>query len=231
MCNEDGETIRVLLANSRAMVRSGLREIFERSGNIEVIGEASDGEQALDMIRELGPDVAVVDVQMHSICGIEVAREVHDNCWPVGILFLTSYDEDPNVTSILKTAGKGFVLQTASPDDIVNAVWEVYTGKANLNLSLLPMVMAQVSRLEICPTIVALSESEVEILNLVARGLNNRTISERLELNNYTVQWHLIRIFDKLQANNRTEAITRALSMGVLRGNVPGSSDYIVYQN
>jgi DNA-binding NarL/FixJ family response regulator len=231
MCNEDGETIRVLLANSRTIIRSGLREVLERDGNIEVIGEASDGQQALEMIRELGPDVAVVDVQMRCICGIEVAREVHDNCWPVGILFLTSYDEDPNVTSILKTGGNGFVLQTASPDDIVDAVWDVYTGKSNLNLSVLPKVMAQVSRLDICPPIVALSDSEVEILSLVAKGLNNRTISERLELNNYTVQWHLIRIFDKLQANNRTEAIARALSMGVLRGNTPGSSDYIVYQN
>lgn len=229
--NEESAPIRVLLANSRAIVRSGLREILERSGEIEVIAEASDGEQTLDLIRELGPDVAVVDVQMHSICGIEVAREIHHNCWPVGILFLTSYDDDPNFSAILKTGGNGFVLQTASPDDIVSAVWDVYTGRANLNMSMLPRVMAQVSRLEVCPPVVALSESEVEILNLVAKGLNNRAISERLELNNYTVQWHLIRIFDKLQANNRTEAITRALSMGVLRGNVPGSPDYIVYQN
>ncbi|HVP21338.1 MAG TPA: response regulator transcription factor [Anaerolineaceae bacterium] len=231
MNNEDVQPIRVLLANSRMMVRAGLREVLEHSGEIEVIAEASDGEQALELIRELGPDVAVVDVQMRSICGIEVAREIHDNCWPVGVLFLTSYDEDPNITSILKTGGNGFVLQTASPDDIVSAVWDVYTGKSNLNLGMLPKVMAQVSRMEICPPIAALSDDEVEILNLVARGLNNRVISERLELNNYTVQWHLIRIFDKLQANNRTEAITRALAMGVLRGNVPGSPDYIVYQN
>jgi DNA-binding NarL/FixJ family response regulator len=228
---EEVHPIRVLLANSRTIIRSGLREVLERSGEIEVIAEASDGQQALDLIRELGPDVAVVDFQMHSICGIEVAREVHDNCWPVGILFLTSYDDDPNITAILKTGGNGFILQTASPDDIVSAVWDVYTGKSNLNLGILPKVMAQVSRLEICPPLVALSDSEVEILSLVARGLSNRTISERLELNNYTVQWHLIRIFDKLQANNRTEAITRALSLGVLRGNMAGSADYIVYQN
>ncbi len=229
--NEGTETIRVLLANDNAVIRAGVREVLERTGDFEVIAEAGDGGEALKLIRELEPDVAVVDVQMHHVYGIEVVREVQYNSWPVGVVILTSYDDDPNIGALLKFGGSGFGLQTASPDDIVDAVWDAYHGRSAVDATVLTHVMAQVSRLDICPEITPLTESEVEILSLVGKGLTNHAIGVRLGINDYTVQWHLIRIFDKLQANNRTEAITRALSMGVLQGTMPGSSEYVVYQN
>ncbi len=229
--SEAAETIRVLLANDNAVIRNGVREVLERTGDFEVIAEAGDGGEALKLIRELEPDVAVVDVQMHHVYGIEVVREVQYNSWPVGVVILTSYDDDPNIAALLKAGGIGFALQTASPDDIVDAVWEAYNGRSAVNESILTQVMAQVSRLDICPEITPLTDSEMEILSLVGKGMTNHAIGQRLGINDYTVQWHLIRIFDKLQANNRTEAITRALSIGVLQGTMPGSSDYVVYQN
>ena len=134
------------------------------SGDFEIIAEAGDGREALKLIRELGPDVAVVDVQMHHIYGIEVLREVQYNSWPVAVVILTSYDDDPNIGSLLKAGGNGFALQTASPDDIVDAVWDAYHGKTTLDPSVLPHVMAQVSRMDICPEITPLTEAEVERL-------------------------------------------------------------------
>ncbi len=229
--SEAAETIRVLLANDNAVIRSGVREVLERTGDFEVIAEAGDGGEALKLIRDLEPDVAVVDVQMHHVYGIEVVREVQFNSWPVGVVILTSYDDDPNIAALLKAGGNGFALQTASPDDIVDAVWEAYNGRSAVNEAILTQIMGQVSRLDICPEITPLTDNEVEILSLVGKGLTNHTIGQRLGINDYTVQWHLIRIFDKLQANNRTEAIARALSMGVLQGTMPGSSEYVVYQN
>ncbi len=229
--SEGTETIRVLLANDNAVIRTGVREVLERTGDFEIIAEAGDGGEALKLIRELEPDVAVVDVQMHHVYGIEVVREVQYNSWPVGVVILTSYDDDPNIASLLKNGDNGFALQTASPDDIIDAVWEAYNGRSAVNAADLTQVMAQVSRLDICPEITPLTDSEMEILSLVGRGMTNHAIGQRLGINDYTVQWHLIRIFDKLQANNRTEAVTRALSMGVLQGTMPGSSEYVVYQN
>jgi DNA-binding NarL/FixJ family response regulator len=223
--------IRVLLANDRAVVRTAVRQVLERSGEVEVIAEAGDGEETLDLIRELEPDVAIIDVQMHRLFGTEVVREVQFNSWPVGVLILTTADEDPAMISILKSSPHGMALQMANPDDIVDAVCEVYAGKTLLNTAILPKVIAQVSRLDICPEIAPLNETEFEVLRMVARGMTNQTIGARLELSNYTVQWHLIRIFDKLQANNRTEAVTRALSMGVLQGTLIGTSEYVVFQN
>ncbi len=229
--NEGTETIRVLLANDNAVIRAGVREVLERTGDFEVIAEAGDGGEALKLIRELEPDVAVVDVQMHRVYGIEVVREVQYNSWPVAVVVLTSYDDDPNISALLKSGNNGFVLQTASPEDIVDAIWDAYHGKTEVDASALSHVMAQVSRMDICPEITPLTEAEVEILSLVGRGMTNHAIGTRLGINDYTVQWHLIRIFDKLQANNRTEAVTRALSMGVLQGTMPGSSEYVVFQN
>ena len=228
---EETQKIRGLLANDLAVVRYDIRQVLERSGEIEVIAEAGDGEETLALIREIEPDVAVLDIQMHRVCGAEVVRQVQDNCWPVGLLILTSYDEDPSMISILKSGANGVALQTASPENIIDAVKQVYEGRAVLNSSALPRVVAQVSRLDICPEITPLTDIEVEILSLVARGLTNRAIGARLELSNYTVQWHLIRIFDKLQAYNRTEAVIRALTMGVLQGTLSGTSEYVVFQN
>ena len=175
--------------------------------------------------------MAVIDLMLHQVFGSEVVREVQYNCWPVGLLIFTSYDEDPSIISILKTGTNGTALMTASPDDMIDAVRQAYDGKTGLILSALPRVLAQISRLDICPELTPLTASEVEIVGMLARGMTNREIGSRLELSNYTVQWQLIQIFDKLQVDNRTEAVTRALSMGVLQGTQPGTPEYVVFQN
>jgi DNA-binding NarL/FixJ family response regulator len=229
--SEGPKKISVLVANDRSIVRAGIRQALERSGEIEVIAEARDGEETLSLIRELTPDVAIIDLMLHQVFGSEVVREVQYNCWPVGLLIFTAYDEDPSFITILKTGPNGIALMTASPDDMIDAVRQAYDGKAALNISALPRVLAQVTRLDICPDLTPLTDHEIEIVGMLARGMTNQEIGGRMELSNYTVQWHLIQIFDKLQVGNRTEAVTRAISMGLLQGTQPGTVEYVVFQN
>ena len=114
--------IRVVLADDHAVVRAGIRQFLEQAGDIDVIAEASDGAMAIEMIGRMAPDVAILDIQMPKATGIEVSREIRAHRWPIGVLILTSYDDDPYISAVLKTGANGYVLKTASPDEIINAV-------------------------------------------------------------------------------------------------------------
>jgi DNA-binding NarL/FixJ family response regulator len=210
-------TIRVLLADDHAVVRAGIRQFLERAGDIQVIGEASDGEMAVEMIERMAPDVAVLDIQMPKATGIEVSREIRAHRWPIGVLILTSYDDDPYISAVLKTGANGYVLKTASPDEIIHAVRDVYQGKSVLDAEILPKVMAQIANPNPAPLYEPLTDREIEILSLVARGLTNKVVGIKLKISDRTVQGHIARIFEKLQATSRTEAVMRGVSLGLIQ--------------
>src|SRR5512137_869525 len=126
-------SIRVILADDHAVVRKGIREFLTEPGNIEVIAEASDGDEAIALIDQLRPDVAVLDIQMPKRSGIEVCRHVRAQHWPIGILILTAYDDDPYVLAVLQAGANGYVLKTASPNELIQAVRDVYAGKSALD--------------------------------------------------------------------------------------------------
>jgi DNA-binding NarL/FixJ family response regulator len=216
-----GPKIRVILADDHAVVRSGIRLYLEKAGDIEVVGEASDGEMAIAIIDQLNPDVAVLDIQMPKATGIEVARRVRSLRKPVGLLILTSYDDDPYVSAVLKTGANGYVLKTASPDEIIHAVREVYQGKSVLDATILPKVMARIAQPAEETPVEPLSEREIEILSFVAKGLTNKAIGSQLNISDRTVQGHIARIFEKLQASSRTEAVMRGISLGLIHS--PGN--------
>ena len=216
--NEDKElTIRVLLADDHAVVRAGIRQFLERAGDIQVIGEVSDGEQAIEMIERMAPDVAVLDIQMPKATGIEVSRRIRANRWPIGVLILTSYDDAPYISAVLKTGANGYVLKTASPDEIIHAVRDVYRGKSVLDAEILPKVMAQIANPNPAPVYEPLTDREIEILSLVAEGLTNKVVGIKLKISDRTVQGHIARIFEKLQAASRTEAVMRGVSLGLIQ--------------
>lgn len=216
--NEEKElTIRVLLADDHAVVRAGIRQFLERAGDIQVIGEVSDGEQAIEMIERMAPEVAVLDIQMPKATGIEVSRVIRAHRWPIGVLILTSYDDDPYISAVLKTGANGYVLKTASPDEIIHAVRDVYQGKSVLDAEILPKVMAQIANPNPAPLYEPLTDREIEILSLVARGLTNKVVGIKLKISDRTVQGHIARIFEKLQATSRTEAVMRGVSLGLIQ--------------
>lgn len=208
--------IRVILADDHAVVRAGIRQFLEQAEDIQVIFEASDGEMALESMGRLSPDVAVLDIQMPKATGIEVSREIRARRWPIGVLILTSYDDDPYISAVLRTGANGYVLKTASPDEIINAVRDVYQGKSVLDATILPKVIAQIAHPVHDPVFEPLSDREIEILELVAKGLTNKVIGINLKISDRTVQGHIAHIFEKVQVSSRTEAVMRGMTLGLI---------------
>ena len=208
--------IRVLLADDHAVVRAGIRQFMERAGDIEVVAEAGDGEAAQTLIEQHRPDVAVLDIQMPRASGIEVTRWVRANVPTTGVLILTAYDDDPYIMAVLQAGANGYVLKTATPGDIIQAVHDVYAGKSVLDAAIAQKLMSQVAgRGEFLP-VEPLTDREMEVLKLTGKGYTNKAIGVQLGISDRTVQGHLARVFDKLQATSRTEAVMRAVSLGWL---------------
>ncbi len=210
--------IRVLLADDHAVVRAGIRQFLEHSGDIEVVAEANDGVEAQALIEQHRPDVAVLDIQMPKASGIEVTRWVRSQYREVGVLVLTAYEDDPYVLAVLQAGANGYVLKTASPAEIIQAVHDVDAGKSALDPAITQKVMEHMfgQKSAAAQAIEPLTERELEVLTLAGKGYTNKAIGAQLGISDRTVQGHLARIFNKLQAESRTEAVMRAVSMGWL---------------
>jgi DNA-binding NarL/FixJ family response regulator len=208
--------IRVILADDHPVVRAGIRDIMESAGDIEIVAEANDGNEAIRVIDEFSPDVAVLDIQMPEQSGIEVTRWVRANTRTTGVLILTAYDDDPYILAVLQAGANGYVLKTADAADIVQAVRAVNEGKSALDPEIARKVMAQVSGNRITDPVEKLTNRELEVLSLAAQGYTNKAIGVQLGISDRTVQGHLAKTFNKLQAASRTEAAMRAVSLGWL---------------
>ncbi len=216
MADDPTQPIRVILADDHQVVRRGIKGFLEEGG-IEVLAEAENGEQAVRLIQEHEPDVAVVDIQMPDFSGIEVARRVRQAGSSAGLLILTAFDDDPYILAAIEAGVNGYVLKTADAEEIVQAVHDVHAGQSVLDRALVGKVMHAVaagpSR---AATFEVLSERELEVLQEAARGLTNKAIAVRLGISDRTVQGHLRSVFDKLQVINRTEAVVKAAQLGLV---------------
>lgn len=219
------EPIRVLLADDHAVVRAGIRQFLEHAEDIVVVGEADDGEAAKALIQDDPPDVAVLDIQMPKASGIEVTRWIRAHFRQVGVLVLTAFDDDPYVLAVLQAGANGYVLKTASPMDIIQAVRDVDAGKSALDPAITQKVMAQIVGHPETPPVEQLTERELEVLALVGKGFTNKAIGVQLGISDRTVQGHLARIFNKLNASSRTEAVMRAVSFGWLPSDLGEAQD------
>jgi DNA-binding NarL/FixJ family response regulator len=208
--------IRVLLADDHAVVRAGIRQFLESTDDITVIAEADDGQEAKDLIEEHQPDVAVLDIQMPKASGIDVTRWVRGNHREVGVLILTAYDDDPYVMAVLQAGANGYVLKTASPQEIIQAVRDVHAGNSALDAEIVQKIVTRVSSGFQEQAVEKLTRRELEILALVGKGYTNKAIGVQLDISDRTVQGHLAHIFSKLQSASRTEAVMRAVSLGWL---------------
>ena len=208
--------IRVLLADDHAVVRAGIRQFLESTDDITVIAEVDDGQEAKDLIEEHQPDVAVLDIQMPKASGIDVTRWVRGNHREVGVLILTAYDDDPYVIAVLQAGANGYVLKTASPQEIIQAVRDVHAGNSALDAEIVKKMVAQVSSGFQEQAVEKLTRRELEVLALVGKGYTNKAIGVQLDISDRTVQGHLAHIFSKLQSASRTEAVMRAVSLGWL---------------
>ena len=210
------DPIRVVLADDHAVVRKGIREFLTEPGDIEVVAEAADGAEAIALLEQEQPDVAVLDIQMPKRSGIDVCRHVRAQRWPIGILILTAYDDDPYVLAVLQAGANGYVLKTADADDIIQAVRDVHEGKSALDPVIARKLMAQLAGRAENKPIESLTPRETDVLKLAARGYTNKAIGAQLHLSDRTVQGHLANIYGKLHVATRTEAVMRAVSLGWL---------------
>ncbi|MES0361877.1 MAG: response regulator transcription factor [Anaerolineales bacterium] len=208
--------IRVLLADDHAVVRAGIRQFLEQANDIEVVAEADDGQEAMELIEEHQPDVAVLDIQMPKASGIEVTRWVREHHREVSVLILTAFDDDPYVMAVLQAGANGYVLKTASPKEIIRAVRDVNAGNSALDAEIVQKIVSQVSLGIHEQPVEKLTERELEVLGFVAKGYTNKAIGVQLGISDRTVQGHLAHIFSKLQSGSRTEAVMRAVSLGWL---------------
>lgn len=217
------ERIRVVIVEDHALVREGTRQILQRHRDIEVIGEASDGEEAIDLIRRLRPDIAIVDIALPRKNGIDVTREIRGSGLPTRILILSAYDDDEYIFALLEAGAAGYVLKNVRAKELADAVRLVQDGEAVFHPAITKKVLARLAGSQPArpapaqPTEAVVTERERQVLMLAARGLSNKAIARELKLSVRTVQAHLNHIFNRLGVSSRTEAAVFGLSHGWFR--------------
>ena len=224
MKSQSESVIRILLADDHSVVRAGIRQILEQNHDLQVIAEASNGREACQLLEQNTPDVAVLDIQMPLMSGIEVTRWIRSNRLSIGVLVLTTYDDEPYVKAVLQAGANGYILKTAEPQEIVQAVRDVFHGKSVLDATLAQKLIARLAGKEDKALVDPLTDRELQVLTLTGKGFTNKAIGVKLGISNRTVQNHLATIFQKLNAENRTEAVMRAVSLGLISTNIADNS-------
>lgn len=210
--------IKILIADDHAVVREGTRRILEQDQRLEVVAEAGDGEEAIRLATNLKPDVAIIDIAMPNIDGIEATRQIKALCPDTTVLILTAYDDDQFIFSLLEAGAAGYLLKSVRGRELIDAVRSVHAGESVLHPAIARKVLNRFVPSSDKPikeeSLDVLSQREMEVLKLAARGLSNQDIAEELCLSMRTIQGHLGHIFSKLQVSSRTEAVIRALKEG-----------------
>lgn len=211
------KAIRVVLADDHAVVRKGIREFLEEEGDVQVVAEATTGAEAVALTMEHRPDVTVLDIQMPEMSGVQAARQIKAQSPDVQVLVLTAYDDDPYIFAMLQAGASGYVLKNAPSAELVQAVRAVARGESALDPAVTAKVMAQLATGRPSgaqAAVEGLTEREVDVLRLAARGHTNRAIGHELGISDRTVQGHLANIFGKLGVSTRTEAVLLAMKQG-----------------
>jgi DNA-binding NarL/FixJ family response regulator len=219
--------IKVLIADDQALVRTGFRMILDAEADIEVTGEAADGLEAIAAAKSARPDVILMDVRMPNMNGIEATRQLvdKDDVEPIRILILTTFDLDEYVYDALRAGASGFLLKDAPPEELVHAVRVVERGDALIAPSITKRLIEEISQRPAqqgAPpeTLETLTQRELEVLQLMARGLSNHEIAQELFVSDTTVKTHVGRVLMKLGLRDRVQAVVLAYESGVVRPGV-----------
>ena len=214
--------ISVLLADDHVVVRAGTRQLLERNPDITIIGEASTGQEAVQLANELGPDVVVMDIRMPGMSGVDATRAIKEAHPDMSVLVLTAHDDDEYVFALLQAGANGYLLKTAEADELVKAIRTVIRGELALAPMVAGKVVSQFTSGKGLPDVLSsikndydgLTDREMDILRLVGKGLTNKEIGRNLYISDRTVQAHLSNIFSKLNVSSRTEAVMHAVRKG-----------------
>lgn len=212
--------IKVLLADDHAVVRRGLATLLESEMDIEVVGEASDGKEAVELTREIEPDVVVMDISMPELNGLEASRRIKDEMPEVRILALTVHSDDENIFRILRAGASGYLLKKAAPDELISAVRSLYRGEAHLGSSISESVIEalrdKVSLTDSESRYHELTDREGEILQLIAEGNTTKEIADKLYISTNTVSTHRKNLMEKLGIHSIAGLTHYAIQKGLV---------------
>jgi NarL family two-component system response regulator LiaR len=213
------EAVKVALVDDHDLLRRGIRTMLERQGDIEVVGEADDGNRALALVEETLPDVVLIDVIMPGKDGIEATREIKEFYPHVAVVVLSGHDEQQFVFDALKAGASGYLTKTADLEEVVSTVKAVAKGEGKIDPTIASKVLTQFrayQQSDVANVYQPLTPREREILKLMSDGLPNKTIASRLSISERTVTTHVANIYSKLQVNNRVSAIQEAMRRRIL---------------
>jgi len=212
------EAIKILIADDHPVVREGLIAMLSREGDFKVVGEAKDGVEAVNKARELSPDVVLMDLRMPEMDGVEAMRQIRPTMPDIKFIILTTYSDDDYIFSGIEAGARAYLLKDAPREDLFKAIRSVYRGESLIQPVVASKLLDRFSQLSRrTPAGDELSERELEVLCLMAKGAANKEISAELNIAQSTVKTHITNIFQKLGVNDRTEAVTKALKKGIIR--------------
>ena len=203
--------IRVLVADDHPIVRGGIVALLSAASDMEVVGEAADGLDAVRLAAALAPDVVLMDLRMPGLDGDEATARILSSAPATRVIILTTYESDSSILTAIEAGASGYLLKAAPQDEILAGVRSVARGEVALAPSIAAMLVQRVAK-----PAVTLSPRETEVLALVAQGSSNPAIAAELFLSEATVKTHLLHVFEKLGVNDRTRAVTRAMELGIL---------------
>jgi DNA-binding NarL/FixJ family response regulator len=212
------EPIRIVIADDHPVVREGIIAMIDREPDFKVIGEAKDGLDAVKLALELKPDIVLIDLRMPELDGVEAIREISATDPDIKFIILTTYSDDEYIFRGIEVGARAYLLKDAPREDLFKAIRAVYQGESLIQPVVASKILdrfAELSRQAQAPE--TLSEREIEVLTLVARGAANKEIATQLNITNSTVKTHITSIFQKLNASDRTEAVTQAIKKGIIR--------------
>jgi len=212
------DKIKLLIADDHPPFVEGLTLLLERQSDLEVVATPTHGEEAVKLAKELHPDVAIIDVAMPRLNGIEAAKQIKAACPDTAILMFSAYGYEPYLLASLQAGVSGYMLKSSPVPDLIRAIRSVHDGQAIFDFQAVREVLRElVTDIDgECRRHHRLHKRELEVLRLAAKGISNKEIAKRLDISNRTVQTHLLRIFRKLGVSSRTEAVLRAVKEGWL---------------
>ena len=208
--------IRVLVVDDQPLVRSGFKMVLDERPDLELVGEASDGQQALELVRELDPDVVLMDVRMPNLDGVEATRRLVESGTRARVLVLTTFDLDEYVYAAIRAGASGFLLKDVEPAELVDAIRVVAAGNSLFGPAATERLLARFAEPPTGRSLDELTEREKEILCLLATGLSNAELAERLFLSETTVKTHVSSILRKLRVRDRVQAVIAAYDAGLV---------------
>ena len=203
--------IRILIVDDHPIVRDGIRGMFTGDERFQVIGEASDGQEAINRARVDTPDVVLMDLRMPGVDGVQATRTIVDEGL-AHVLILTTYDSETDVLPAIEAGATGYLLKDALREELIDAVFSASKGESVLSPPIARRLMGQVRH----PRRTTVSERELEVLRLVAQGNTNKEIAAELFISEATVKTHLLHVYEKLEANDRASAVARGFELGLL---------------